>query len=95
MAMMRWMIPALLLVAYGAMAAEQYYQVDPAKLAAIEASRCAANQKEASLIRKRLTGNNRETDVARMKAKLQTLEASIAKSCTAQGQASAVTPAKR
>lgn len=66
--------------------AEQYYQADPARLAALEAARCQRLQQEATLIRKRLTSPvNYQGDVARMKLKLQQVEASAVKYCPVPG----------
>lgn len=82
MRVMHGWILFLSLAAGFAVAAEEYYQMDPLKMAALQASRCAAYQKESGLIRKRLTSPmNRQGDVDRMKTKLQSLEGLMAKNC--------------
>ncbi|QLG88504.1 hypothetical protein HQ393_09725 [Chitinibacter bivalviorum] len=62
--------------------AEQYYQADPAKLAQLEAQRCAKLQKENNLINQRLSGNNKPYDIAKMKDRQKVLQADYAKFCT-------------
>lgn len=81
----QWIFAGLLLWT-GAAMAEQYYQADPAKLAAMEAERCKGYEKEKSLIQRRLGGPvNRPADVKKMKDKLATLDNLIAQKCTAPG----------
>jgi hypothetical protein len=63
------------------LAAEQYYQADPAKLAELEAQRCAKLQKENNIINLRLTGNNKSYDIEKMKARQQVLQSDYAKFC--------------
>ncbi|QLI80630.1 hypothetical protein HZU75_03280 [Chitinibacter fontanus] len=73
---------AILLLAATA-SAEQYYQPDPAKLAKLEAERCAKLQKEDSLISRRLSGgNNKSYDIEKMKARQQVVQADFNKYCT-------------
>lgn len=63
--------------------AEQYYQPDPAKLAKLEAERCAKLQKEDSLISRRLNGgNNKSYDIEKMKARQKVVQADYNKFCT-------------
>lgn len=64
--------------------AQEYYKADPAKLAELEAQRCAKISKEQSLIQRRLTGNNRPYDVRKMQDKLKVLQADYAKYCPAK-----------
>ncbi|MBS1155389.1 MAG: hypothetical protein H6R07_1313 [Proteobacteria bacterium] len=78
----RLILVLVVALASAVVGAEQYYQADPAKLAALEAARCHKFQQEAALIRKRLTSPvNYPGDVARMKNKLQQVEASTVKYC--------------
>lgn len=73
---------AILLLAAAA-SAEQYYQADPAKLAKLEAERCAKLQKEDTLISRRLSGgNNKSYDIEKMKARQQVVQADFNKFCT-------------
>lgn len=71
----------ILLSSCGALA-EQYYQADAAKLAELEAQRCAKLQKENNLINQRLSGNNKPYDIAKMKDRQKVLQADYAKFCT-------------
>lgn len=95
---MRLVFMVVFLVA-GMASAEQYYQADPARLAALEAARCQHLQLEAKLIRKRLTSPvNYQGDVAKMKFKLQQVDASAVKYCSVPGTESALgasVPVKR
>ncbi|WP_047393534.1 MULTISPECIES: hypothetical protein [Chitinibacter] len=61
----------------------QYYQADPAKLAALEAQRCAKLAKEDELITRRLTGkaNNKSYDIQKMQQRQQVVRADFAKYC--------------
>lgn len=79
----------------GVALAEQYYQADPARLAELEAARCQRLQNEAALIRRRLTSPvNYQGDVAKMKLKLQQVEASAVKYCPVPGAVGASTSVK-
>lgn len=71
--------------------ADEYYQADPARLAQLQAERCTRLNREATLIRKRLSHPiNYPADIKRMKAKLQTIAASTAQYCpTAESTPSA------
>lgn len=72
---------AILLLAATA-SAEQYYQPDPAKLAKLEAERCAKLQKEDSVISRRLNGgNNKSYDIEKMKARQKVVQADYNKFC--------------
>ncbi|MBM5572061.1 MULTISPECIES: hypothetical protein [Deefgea] len=70
-----------LMMLAGLAQAQEYYKGDPAKLAALEAQRCAKISKEQSLIQRRLTGNNQPYDVRKMQDKLKVLQADYAKYC--------------
>ncbi|WP_373974687.1 hypothetical protein NT239_13825 [Chitinibacter sp. SCUT-21] len=75
------------LIAFGltlaAANAEQYYQPDPAKLAKLEAERCAKLQKEDNLISRRLGGgNNKSYDIEKMRARQKVVQADYAKFCS-------------
>jgi hypothetical protein len=61
--------------------AQEYYKADPAKLAELEAQRCAKISKEQNLIQRRLTGNNQPYDVRKMQDKQKLLQADYAKYC--------------
>ena len=61
--------------------AQEYYQASPAKLAELEAQRCAKISKEQNLIQRRLTGNNQPYDVKKMQDKQKLLQADYAKYC--------------
>ncbi|MGL6040739.1 MAG: hypothetical protein ACRC01_06020, partial [Deefgea sp.] len=75
----------LVLVAFAsAVQAQEYYKGDPAKLAALEAQRCAKISKEQNLIQRRLTGNNQPYDIRKMQDKLKVLQADHAKYCAAK-----------
>ena len=71
--------------------ASEYYQADSARLAQLQAERCARLNREAALIHKRLGHPiNYPADIKRMKAKLQLIAASTAQYCpTAESTASA------
>ena len=96
MAWVKWGAMTVLLLSGWALAEQQqYYQADPAKLAALQAARCANLQKEAELIRKRLTGPvNLAGDMERMKTKLRAVEASAVKYCPAASTVASA-PVKR
>ena len=69
------------LVLAGSVQAQEYYKGDPAKLAELEAQRCAKISKEQSLIKRRLTGNNQPYDIRKMQDKLKILQADYTKYC--------------
>jgi hypothetical protein len=77
------LIVALLVLA-GTAQAQEYYKGDPAKLAALEAQRCAKISKEQSLIQRRLTGNNQPYDIRKMQEKQKVLQADYTKYCAAK-----------
>lgn len=86
-----FMILGLLLPA--SLFASEYYQADPARLAQLQAERCAKLSREAALINKRLSRPiNYPSDIKKMKAKLQVIAASSAKYCPVADSAS--TPAE-
>jgi hypothetical protein len=64
--------------------AQEYYQASPAKLAELEAQRCAKISKEQNLIQRRLTGNNQPYDVKKMQDKQKLLQADYTKYCAAK-----------
>ncbi|WP_348944309.1 hypothetical protein ABHF33_12785 [Chitinibacter sp. FCG-7] len=73
---------AMLLLA-AAVSAEQYYQPDPAKLARLEAERCAKLQKEDSLITRRLGGgSNKSYDIEKMKARQKAVQGDYQRFCS-------------
>ncbi|WP_410497648.1 hypothetical protein [Chitinibacter sp. S2-10] len=73
---------SLALLTLGTAQAEQYYQADPAKLAKLEAERCAKLQKEDQLITRRLGGgNNKSYDIAKMQSRQQVVQADYGKYC--------------
>ncbi|WP_157670088.1 hypothetical protein [Chitinibacter sp. GC72] len=73
---------AILLLAAAANA-EQYYQPDPAKLARLEAERCAKLQKEDSLITRRLGGgSNKSYDIEKMKARQKVVQGDYQRFCS-------------
>lgn len=72
------------MVAASLAVAEPYYRADPARLDMLQAERCAGLQNQARLIRRRMTSPvNLQGDVARMKSKLQAVEASAVRFCPA------------
>lgn len=81
---MKFKIVAALIALAGTVQAQEYYKADPAKLAALEAQRCAKISKEQSLIQRRLTGNNQPYDIRKMQDKLKVLQADYAKYCAAK-----------
>lgn len=79
---MKSILMIMLLISSSLTLAEQYYQADPAKLAALEAQRCAKLQKENNLINQRLSGNNKPYDIAKMKDRQKVVQADYAKYCS-------------
>ena len=61
-----------------------YYKADPAKLAELEAQRCAKISKEQNLIQRRLTGNNHPYDIKKMQDKQKILQADYSQYCAAK-----------
>lgn len=95
---MRVMCGLILMLGVAGLAwAEQpYYQADPARLAQLEAERCQRWNKEARLIRQRLSRPvERSADAARMKIKLQSLAASAAQYCPVSDASSGNSGQKR
>ncbi len=78
---MKYKMVVALIVLAGALQAQEYYKGDPAKLAALEAQRCAKISKEQSLIQRRLTGHNQSYDIKKMQDKQKILQADYAKYC--------------
>ncbi|MGL4996399.1 MAG: hypothetical protein ACRC6G_09560 [Deefgea sp.] len=81
---MKYKIVLVLVAFASAVQAQEYYKGDPAKLAALEAQRCAKISKEQNLIQRRLTGNNQPYDIRKMQDKLKVLQADHAKYCAAK-----------
>ncbi|MBM3117842.1 hypothetical protein [Jeongeupia naejangsanensis] len=77
------MVPALCMAAPtpAPTAAPAYYKPDPAKLAQLEAQRCANLNKESTLIQRRMAGFNRPYDLDKLKQRQKQVDADYARYC--------------